>query len=647
MQAYKHLFSPVRLGPMTLKNRVVMSGHHMGLADSDGRVGPRLHAYMVARAQGGAAMVGLESSPVHVSSIKGVRPHLFDDAVVPGLRHLADDVHAAGSCLSVILWHAGHNMTHLGAGPAWAPSAVPSAQFNDLPKAITASEIQSLVAAYAASARRCRAAGLDAVEVQTSSDYLLGSFLNPVFNRRTDDYGGSFENRLRLICEVLVAVREAVAGDLAVGIRTSVAHSMVGHEASYGEAESLAAMQAVVERGLVDYVSLITGSHFSLADLMPPMTWSAAHLRGTASRFRAALGVPVMVAGSIRSPQEIDEIVAVGDADVIAMARPWIADPNWVKKVGDGRERDIRPCISCNQACTFAQRGVGPATCVVNPRAGREAERPKRPRAPRPQRIAVIGAGPAGLEAARAAAVRGHDVTLYEATNTLGGQMRLAGSAPHRAPILGAITWWSEQLADLGVTFRLNTTISPATLPRADRAIWAIGSEPSQSAVWRRRPHLLRGIAGADRLPHGRDIMAGTADVRGRILIVDEENGWPTISLAESLIDNPDVDAVTIVTTAAHPALPDLLFTVEIAEVAARLNGAGIRIVPGETVASVDGEFAMLSSGRTLGPFDAIVLSTGTLPRAVPESALAVGDCVAPRGFWAATDDAGRLIEAI
>lgn len=647
MQTYKHLFSPVRLGPKTLKNRVVMSGHHMGLADGNGVVGKRLHAYMVARARGGASMVGLESSPVHPSSVKGVRPHLFDDAVVPGLRDLADEVHAAGSRLSVILWHAGHNMTHLGGAAAWAPSVVPSAQFNDLPKAMTASDIKSLVAAYGAAASRCRAAGLDALEVQTSSDYLLGSFLNPLFNRRTDAYGGSFENRLRLVREVLTAVREAVAGDLAIGIRTSVAHSIVGEEGSYGEAESLAAMQAVVGDGLVDYVSLITGSHFTLADLMPPMTWPEAHLRRVGSRFRVALGVPVMVAGSFRAPREIEEAVATGDADIVAMARPWIADPNWLEKVRDGRERAIRPCISCNQACTFAQRGVGPATCVVNPRAGREAERPKRPRISRPQSIAVIGGGPAGLEAARAAAIRGYDVTLYEAAATLGGQMALAGRAPHRAPILSAIGWWTEQLSDLGVVFKLNAKISPETPPEADRLIWAIGSVPAQSAVWRRRPHLISGIPGADRLPHGRDVLVGTAEARGRVLIVDEENGWPTISLAETLIGAPGVDAVTIVTAVAHPALPDLLFTVEISEVAARLNAAGIGIVAGETVAAVDDETVTLSSGRTLGPFDTIILSTGTLPRPISESALAIGDCVAPRGFWAATDDAARLVLSI
>ena len=225
--------------------------------------------------------------------------------------------------------------------------------------------------------------------------------------------------------------------------------------------------------------------------------------------------------------------------------------------------------------------------------------------------------------------------------------MALAGRAPHRAPILSAIGWWSEQLSSLGVALELNATISPEAPPRADRVIWAIGSVPAQSAVWRRRPHLISGIPGTDLLPHGRNVLAGTAKARGRVLIVDEENGWPTISLAETLIGTPDVDAVMIVTAVAHPALPDLLFTVEISEVAVRLNAAGIGIVPGETVAAVDAGTATLSSGRTLGPFDTIVLSTGTLPRPIPESALAIGDCAAPRGFWAATDDAARCVDSL
>jgi 2,4-dienoyl-CoA reductase-like NADH-dependent reductase (Old Yellow Enzyme family) len=645
MTDYPHLFQSLRLGPVTLGNRVVMSGHHMGLGDGRGGIGARLHAYMVARARGGAAMVGLESSPVHPSSIKGVRPHLFDDDVVPGLRALATDVHAAGSRLSVILWHAGHNMTHLGAGPVWAPSAVPSAQFAELPKAMSLADIDELVAAYAAAARRCRSAGLDAVEVQTSSDYLLGSFLNPVFNRRTDDYGGSLENRMRLIVRVVTVVREAAAGQMAVGVRTSLAHNLPGHPDGYGEADSLAVMKNLVDRNLVDYVSLITGSHFALADLMPTMTAEPAHLRTAASRFRQALGVPVVFAGSMRTPAECEEVLASQDADAVALARPWIADPDWLRKVEAGRESSIAPCISCNQACTFAQRAIGPATCVINPRAGREFARPSR-RVP-PKKLAVIGGGPAGMEAARRAAERGHRVTLYEASSHLGGDMLLAGKVPYRAPIMAAIQWWERALADLGVSVALGTQVDVASPPSADVVIWAIGGAPAQSAVWRRRPYLATGIPGADRAIHGREVLRGLAKVAGKVLVIDEEGSWPAISVAETLIQRTDVEDVTLVTPGQHPALPELAFTVEAGEVMKRMAAAGIRVVSGSLVTRVEGPTVSLSTGAELGPFDAVVLATGTLPRAIPENALAIGDCVAPRSFWAATDDAMRLVDRL
>ena len=169
-------------------------------------------------------------------------------------------------------WHAGHKMTHLGAGPFWTPSAVPSAQFGELLKAMSAQDIEDLTKAFTAATVRSRSAGLNAAEIQTSSDYLLGSFLNPLFNRRTDDYGGSLKNRVRLIVRVAEAVRAAAGGDLAVGVRTSIAHNVPGDIGGYGEGDSLGAMQALATAGLVDYVSLITGSHFALADMMPTMT---------------------------------------------------------------------------------------------------------------------------------------------------------------------------------------------------------------------------------------------------------------------------------------------------------------------------------------------------------------------------------------
>ena len=618
-----------------------MSGHHMGLGDGRGGIGPRLHAYILARAQGGAAMVGLESAPVHPSSIKGVRPHLFRDEVVPELRALADDVHKADSRLSVILWHGGHNVTHHGAGPAWAPSPVPSAIYNETPKAMTAADIRTLVQSYAEAARRCREAGLDAVEVQTSSDYLLGSFLNPVFNRRSDAYGGSAENRLRIIVEVLEAVREAAQGKMAVGVRTSVAHQIPGAPLAYASEDSLAMMEMLAAKGLVDYVSLITGSHFALAELMPPMTRPRAGLTGEAARFRAALAVPVMVAGRIRTAAEAEGVLAAGAADVIALARPWIADPAWLHKTMIDHEAEVRPCISCNQACTFAQRGLGPATCVVNPEAGRDLELPAPGPAARRKAVAIVGGGPAGLEAARVAALRGHRVSLYEAEDELGGEMRLAARAPQRGELQLILDWWRHELERLGVPIHLGRHINDPASLKADAVVWATGGQTAPTAVWRRRPHLRDGIPGSGALPHGRDVLQGRASVQGTVFVIDEEGSWPAISLAEQLAITPGVKAVTML-SASNPVAPDLIASVEAGEAIARLRKAQVILFDG-VVARVDGDSVETTDGRWFGPYDTIVLMTGTAPpSSLPAGVEAVGDCVAPRGIWAAVNDAAR-----
>ena len=623
-----------------------MSGHHLGLGDGRGGVGPRLHTYIRARAQGGAAMVGIESCPVHPSSIKGVRPHLFRDEVVPDLRALSDDVHAAGSRLSVILWHGGHNVSHLGAGPAWAPSSVPSAIYNETPKAMTAGDIRALIQAYADAARRCREGGLDVVEVQTSSDYLLGSFLNPVFNRRTDSYGGSAENRLRIVVEVLEAVREAAKGKMAVAVRTSVSHQIPGAPLAYAAEDSLTMMEMLAAKGLIDYVSLITGSHFAVAELMPPMTRPRAGLTAEAARFRAALPVPVMVAGRIRTAVEAESVLAAGGADVIALARPWIADPNWLLKTMVDHEAEVRPCISCNQSCTFAQRGHGPATCTVNPEAGRELELTEPKPAKQRKTVAVIGGGPAGMEAARVAALRGHRVSLYEAEEELGGFMRLAARAPHRGELQLILDWWRRELERLGVPIHVGRHISDPAGLNADAVIWAVGSQTAPTAVWRRRPHLTDGIPGSAALPHGRDVLNGRRNVQGTVFIIDEEGSWPAISFAEQLAVTPGVKAVTML-SASNPVAPDLIGTTEAGEAIARLRKAQVILFDG-VVARVDGDSVETTDGRWFGPYDSIVLMTGTAPpSSVPDGARAVGDCVAPRDIWAAVNDAARAAREI
>ncbi|MDA0368392.1 MAG: NAD(P)/FAD-dependent oxidoreductase [Proteobacteria bacterium] len=645
---YPHLFSPLRLGPVELKNRATMAAHGMRLGDDSGVVSPRHRAYIVARAKGGAALVSASSLPVHPTSqtFAGLQIRTAGDDLIPSLSATADEVHAAGSKLAITLWHGGYNVTWLAGRAAVGPSAVANSM-GQIPKVLSIDEIAEIVAAYGAAARRCRDAGVDVLEVQTSTDYLLGSFLSPVINRRTDTYGGSFENRLRIVCEVLAAVRENAGASLAVGIRTSIAHHMPGADEDYDAAASLASVRALQDDGLLDYVSLMSGSYRAAAQTIPTMDQPRAVLADAAQLFTDELKIPVIVANRIRTAQEAEDIVAGGAAHAIAMARTWIADPDWAKKYEAGEDARVRPCVSCSQACQgFLARGLR-VSCIGNPVAGREVEFPEIGTASVAKDVAIIGGGPAGLESARLAALRGHRVTVYEASSRLGGQLALAAAAPHRAEMGLLVDWWARELDTLGVVVRLDHAIDPHRPPAAGAVIWAIGAQPSQSAVGKLRPALFDGIPGSSGLAHGRDVIAGINAATGKVLVLDEEGGWPAVSLAETLAAQTGVSSVTVATTEAQLGLAELSLTRELPVVTARLRAAGVTVVPGVTASHVGEGIAVLKDGPRLGRFNTIMLSTGTSARPTPEGALAVGDCVAPRSVWAATNDALALVSRL
>jgi 2,4-dienoyl-CoA reductase-like NADH-dependent reductase (Old Yellow Enzyme family) len=645
--SYTKLLSPITLGPLTLRNRSMVSAHGMGLADGTDGVSKRYHHYLWERAQGGAALLGMESAPVAPGiDNRSLRIKLYQDQVIPSLARTARSVHDAGARLSITLWQGGHTDSFTRGRYALSPSAIPN-MAGEMPKVISKPEIRELVGYYAGAAERCVRAGLDAVQVQTSTNYLLGSFLNPALNHRQDEYGGSRENRMRIVLEILEAIRERVGTQIAVGVRTSVTHGIPGAPRDYDESESLAVMKILADTGLIDWVNIMKGSGWASGQSIPPMDAPTMQLRREGQMFREALSVPVITSGNIRTPEEAEVLLEEGAADVIAMARTWIADPQWLNKLAAGHKTHIRPCVSCNQGCVgMVWRGV-PGTCSLNPRAGREIDLPHLKRRPRSTSVAVIGGGPAGMEAARLAALDGHAVTLYEAREMLGGQMALAARGPTRERWQDAVDWWQRSLDALGVRLELGQAANVSAPPTADHVIWAIGAAPAQTAVLRLRPYLVDGLPESQQLPHGRALMAQDIGVAGHALIIDEEGGWPTVSLAEWLVREPGVTSVTVVTTERSLGEAGLAVSFDLGSLAKRLATSDIEIVAGARVAKVDGKSVQLEDGRLLGPYDELVLSTGTAAREVPEGALQVGDCVAPRGIWAATNDAARVIRTL
>ncbi len=642
--AYPLLTSAFKLGPVDLRNRVVIPGHSMMHGDFSGGISGKYHAYLVARAQGGAAMVGIESAPIHPQSQTwNGQVELWRDEIIDSLAATTENIHAAGSKASIILWHGGHNVTYRRGAPAMAPSAVPSVQIGEIPRAMTVEDIKDILPYYVAAADRCVKAGIDVLEVQTSSDYLLGSFLSPQLNHRADAYGGSLENRCRIVIEVLDAIRAALPPHVALGIRTSIYHAIPGEPEGYTVDHSLPAMQHIAATGLIDYLSVMAGSNANFAEAIPPMTFPRPQIAELSAKFKSALDIPVVVAGRIVTPEDAETVLAKGQADLVGLARAFIADADWMAKVERGQSDRIRLCTGCNQVCIgFAGRSL-PAGCNFNPEAGREDELAPLAPAKTKKRVAIVGGGPAGLECARSAAERGHAVTLYEASDHLGGALNLAANCPNRTEFKLPLLWWASELDRLGADIHLNTTVEDPRSLGADVVVWATGAEPASVWQMRYRPSLIDGIPGTEGLPHSREVLAGSAHVSGSVLVIDEEGGWPALNFVEALVAQEAVTHITIVTNSAVLGLPDLATTGELPSFSARLKKAGVTVVPGLFIASVEDRFAKATDGQFLGPFDSVVLSMGARARSIPADVRAIGDCVAPRGIWAAVQEGARL----
>jgi len=614
-----HLFSPLRVGPVELQNRIVSTAHQTTLVH-DHLPTDDFVAYHEARAAGGTGLIVLEATAVHESG--RLTPHTlagYREEIVPGYRRVAEAVQRHGTRLFVQLFHGGRELIASPPRPAAvAPSPIPSQRFHVEPRALDPEEIDELIAGYAHSARLAAEGGLDGVELSAAHGYLFAQFFTPGLNLREDEWAVGPQ----MLFAAVRAVREAAPG-LALGVRLSA-----DSEAALSVAPDLA--------GLVDYVSIALGdssTYRGSTGIVPPPPVEESAIAGFAAPFH--VGPPLVATSRIVDPEAAEQLIADGVAAAVGMTRALITDPDMPRKASSGRVADVLRCIGCNTCIAHYHAGIAIA-CAQNHRTGRE--RKWEPlRVSRPRRVAVVGGGPAGMAAAAEARAAGHDVVLYESRIRLGGQIELAGAAPAHAELAQSLVQNYERLLE-GVEVRLGEHVEEP--PDADAVILATGAQPYVPDL-----PLAEGVMTAW------DVLRGSRPQGGRVVVADWGGDASGLDAAEVLAASGYQVALAV----GSAALGETLHQYQRNLYAARLYRAGVEVWHHLELAAWDGgraTFTNVFAPELEAAFngDALVVALGRVPvrDLVVQGAREAGDRLAPRSLEEAILEgslAGRGVE--
>lgn len=524
------LLRPLRIKGLTIRNRVMSTSHAPGYGQG-GKPMERYQRYHEEKARGGIGLTmfgGSSSVALDSPATPWNQIAVTDDAIVPVFRQFAERIHAHGARLMIQLTHMGRRTRW--DTDAWLPTISASARrepaSRSIPKEMELADIARVIADYAAAARRCREGGLDGIELSAAHGHLVDQFWSPSVNRRTDAYGGSLEHRMRFGIEVLEAMRAAVGDEFVIGLRMS-GDELLAEGLSHEDCLAIAGEYA--RRGLVDFLNVLGGQardHMAHAVILPNMSFPVAPFLYLASAIKRAVDVPVFHAQRVTDLATAARAVAEGHVDMVAMTRAHIADPHLVKKLTEGREDDIRQCVGAGYCIDRIYVG-GDALCIQNAATGREATMPHViPRAERARKVVVVGAGPAGLEAARVAAERGHRVVLIERADAVGGQVAIAARAGWREALSGIPRWLLGQVRRLGVDLRLGleATAELVLAEQPDVVILATGGRPNPG-----------DFPGAELAASTWDVLTGRVEAAGSVLLYDETGQHHGASTAEFL----------------------------------------------------------------------------------------------------------------